>query len=107
MDNRYKIPKRFLKKVRAMQSVNADIEEVLDETIKTVEASDESDDFDCDFYKDYEDYKAAEARFVAQLQEDLESLKNGTLKTYTREEYEPIRREFWRKLKGKHAVRAR
>lgn len=90
-----------------MQSVNADIEEVLDETIKTVEASDESDDFDCDFYKNYEDYKAAEARFVAQLQEDLESLKNGTLKTYTREEYEPIRREFWRKLKGKHAVRAR
>ena len=90
-----------------MQSVNADIEAVFDETIKTVEASDESDDFDCDFYKNYEDYKAAEARFVAQLQEDLESLKNGTLKTYTREEYEPIRREFWRKLKGKHAVRAR
>ena len=86
MDNRYKIQKNVLKKVRAMQSVNADIEEVFDETTKTA---------------------AAEARFVAQLQEDLESLKNGTLKTYTREEYEPMRREFWRKLKEKYAVRAR
>ena len=84
-----------------MQTLNAVVEEVV------VDAEDEEYDRLVAEALDYLVYKKAEAHFRAQLKEDLEALENGTLKTYTREEYEPMRREFWRKLKEKHAANAR
>ena len=85
-----------------MQSLPA--VEVLDKPVETIKAvMNTDDDFDYDFYGSYEAYKAAEARFAERIKEANEAYKNGTLKAYTREEYEPMRREFWRKLKEKHA----
>ena len=48
-------------------------------------------------------YNAALARWVAGIEEDLKALDEGTMETWTLEEYEPIRQEFLRRLKEKYA----
>ena len=69
---------------------------------ETVEETEE--DFD-DFYSSFADYKAAEARFAAQIKEDLVALRNGTLKTYTEEEFDELFAEFERKMEEKYGNR--
>ena len=48
-------------------------------------------------------YNAALARWVAGIKEDLVKLRKGELKTYSPEEYEPIRQEMRRRLIEKYA----
>lgn len=66
------------------------------------ETEDEEYDRLVDEALDYLVYKKAEAHFRAQLQEDLEALKNGTLETYTREEVEATFPEWDKELDAEY-----